>query len=60
VVRMAERTAREAEQRTVVPDEGRIGLRPTAVDGEDGLQRTASATSRSSRPSTSSTWPISG
>ena len=60
VMRMAERAAGEAEQRSVLPDERRIGLRAAAVDREDGLQRIASATSWSSRPSTSSTWPIRG
>ena len=60
VMRVAQRAAGEAEHRAVLPHESRVGLRAPAVDGEDGLQRTASATSRSSRPSTSSTWPISG
>ena len=60
VVRVAERAVDEAEHRPVLPDERRVRLRAPAVDGEDGLQRTASATSWSSRPSTSSTWPISG
>src|SRR5439155_11172527 len=60
VMRVAEWAAGEAEHRSVLPDESRVGLRAPAVDGEDGLQWTASATSRSSRTSTSSTWPISG
>jgi hypothetical protein len=60
VVRMAERAAREAEDGAVLPDESGIGLRAAAVDGEDGLQWTASETSRSSRPSRSSAWPIRG
>jgi hypothetical protein len=37
-MRMAQRTAGEAEQRPVLPDERRIGLRSAAVDGEDSLQ----------------------
>src|SRR5512133_574038 len=60
VMRMAERAAGEAEHRSVLLDERRVGLRAPAVYGEDGLQWTASATSWPSRPSTSSTWPISG
>ena len=60
VMRMAQRTACEAEQLSVLPDESRVGLRAPAVDREDGLQRTTSVTSGSSSPSTRSTWPISG
>jgi hypothetical protein len=35
---MALRAAREAEQRAVLPDESRVGLRAAAVDRERSLQ----------------------
>jgi hypothetical protein len=59
-LRVAERSSGKTEQGPVLANQRRVGLRASAVDREDGLQWTASATSRSSRPSTSSTWPISG
>src|SRR5581483_4265631 len=60
VVGRALRPAHRADHLAVLTDEDDVRLRVAAVDGEDGPQRTASSAIRSSRPSTSSSCPISG
>ncbi len=63
MVRRAAGAAHEREQLAVLAHEREVGLRVAAVDGEDDppAHATASASSsRSSSPSTRSTWPISG
>ena len=69
VVRRRERPARVGEQRPVLADQRKVGLRVAAVDGDDdrlahpatpASESGSSASSASSSDPASSSWPISG
>src|SRR5439155_21497917 len=54
VVRRAERSADEREQRSVAADQGEVRLRVPTVDGEDDAHAACSALASSSRSTSSS------